>query len=966
MNFLKIKLFIGLLIIISLKFSTISFGQQWLFFPTGIPKNWLNIGDLNVTGDSITIEALISLPDLSTNPAKNIVSKHTGVVNCNYLLRHWRFELTTTSGYTSVTNPVSFCLDSVYHVAATYDGDSVKYYVNGIEVASKHWTGDLVQNSFAAAIGNISEDGPNEQFFGYIDEVRIWRIARSQTEIANYLYDLPNPTSQYGLLAYYKFEGNYNNVQGNPAYNGVPMGTQLKDTINPYFYGTVSYPPVDVSITIIVSNNSVCAGDSVDFTAIPQNGGDSPIFQWKVNGTNVGTNSPTFTYRPFNGDIVTCVLTSSFGCTTNNPATSNPIIMIVNNSYSVSVSISSSFNPVCSGTPVTFTATPINGGIAPSYQWQVNSINSGTNLPTFTYTPLNGDIVTCILASSLLLCVFNNPDTSNAISMVVYPILQVDVSISSSENPVCIGNTVTLNATPINGGTNPIFQWKVNGIDAGTNSSVYSYIPSNNDLVSCILTSSDTSCITNNPDTSNTITMAVIPLLPVSVSIQASANPSCQDSSVIFTATPINEGTNPIYQWKVNGIDAGTNSSVYSYIPSNNDLVSCILTSSELCTSNNPSTSNTIAIIVNDNVPAGVLINASNNPFCPGTTVNFLATSVNGGIYPSYQWKVNGINTGTDSPSLTYSPQPGDSVWCIMTSNLICITGNPATSEKINMVAFPAPLVTFTRCFDSITINFAKPFQLKGGLPLGGIYSGPGVNSSTGIFTPSVAGTGIKIFTYSYTNTYLCSASNTISITVLDSPTFNCGNNLTDIRDGKVYRTIQVGSKCWMGANLNYGSWIHSSNHQIDNCIPEKYCPNDLQVTCQMGTATYQWDELIQYGITLAPDYQGVCPPGWHIPSAADFQELINAFQGSSLAGTFLKDMYLIPRGFEAMLQGMAYLNTAWAFTSSNLPAGSLFWTSTIGSANKVITRGVNSRNQSVSMYESSKANAFPVRCVKD
>jgi len=165
---------------------------------------------------------------------------------------------------------------------------------------------------------------------------------------------------------------------------------------------------------------------------------------------------------------------------------------------------------------------------------------------------------------------------------------------------------------------------------------------------------------------------------------------------------------------------------------------------------------------------------------------------------------------------------------------------------------------------------------------------------------------------------------------------------------------------------LNWGSWIHSSTHQRDNFIPEKYSPNDVQTNCQIGTATYQWDELIQYGIAAVPDYQGVCSPGWHIPSATDFQELIDAWQGSSRAGTFLKDLYLIPRGFEALLQGMAYLNTAWAFTSTDLPSGTMFWTSTPGSGNRIITRGVNSRNQSVSLYESSKANAFAVRCVKD
>ncbi|HNQ68098.1 MAG TPA: hypothetical protein PKN32_06960, partial [Bacteroidales bacterium] len=127
----------------------------------------------------------------------------------------------------------------------------------------------------------------------------------------------------------------------------------------------------EISIEISAGTNPTCIGNSVTFTATPTNGGTTPAYQWKVNGTNAGTNSPTFTSTTLtNGDVVTCELTSSEACATGNPATSNNITMSVSDNLPVSVSISA--NPsgaICSGTSVTFTATPTNGGTTPAYQW---------------------------------------------------------------------------------------------------------------------------------------------------------------------------------------------------------------------------------------------------------------------------------------------------------------------------------------------------------------------------------------------------------------------------------------------------------------------------------------------------------------------------------------------------------------------------------------------------------------------
>lgn len=101
------------------------------------------------------------------------------------------------------------------------------------------------------------------------------------------------------------------------------------------------------------------------------------------------------------------------------PATATTTVT-VNPIIPVSVSVSAlPGTSVYTNTPVTYTATPTNGGPTPSYQWKVNGVIAGTNSSTFVYTPNQGDIVSCTLASSLT-CVSNNPNSSS-ITMTVTP-----------------------------------------------------------------------------------------------------------------------------------------------------------------------------------------------------------------------------------------------------------------------------------------------------------------------------------------------------------------------------------------------------------------------------------------------------------------------------------------------------------------------------------------------------------------
>jgi len=453
--------------------------------------------------------------------------------------------------------------------------------------------------------------------------------------------------------------------------------------------------------------------------------------------------------------------------------------------------------------------------------------------------------------------------------------------------------------------------------------------------------------------------ITINPSVPVSISISASTTMVCAGTSVTFTATPSNEGAMPVYQWKVNNINAGVNSPVYIYSPDNDDIVTCILTSSVVCPSVNPALSNPVFMTVNPILPVNVSILPSENPVCQGISVFFTATPTNGGSSPQYQWKVNGTDIGTNSPGLSYYPVSGDLVSCILTSSETCVSGNPASGFPVAMNVKNVPLVTFPHCFDTITSINAKPFKLKGGLPLGGIYSGPGVNPVTEFFTPSSAGSGIKSISYSYTNMDLCAASKTRNITVLTALSFTCGNNMTDLRDHKIYPTVQIGSQCWMASNLDFGTTISDQVPQTDNCIPERY---QQPAVNQAPASFYQWDELMQY--TGTPGGQGLCPPGWHVPTSAEWNILLSFYHDPGQAGGPLKDTLLF-NGFHSYLQGFLFLNNTWAFLTGST-AGAMYWTSTASGAERGVARGLNRLNSGVSLYSSSRANAFSLRCLKD
>jgi len=375
------------------------------------------------------------------------------------------------------------------------------------------------------------------------------------------------------------------------------------------------------------------------------------------------------------------------------------------------------------------------------------------------------------------------------------------------------------------------------------------------------------------------------------------------------------------------------------------------------------------------NVLPTVTITEGTGPNCESATHSY---DVPPDPLCSYAWSI--VPAGRGFISLGQGTNSINVDWQTAGAATIAVTGtnNSTTcvaSSTHLLTIHPKPLPTFTPCFDQITTSGAKKFILRGASPIlagQGVFSGGRVsfNALTGNyeFDPYGAGIGSYPITYTFTNNYGCvNSAGPVAISIVNS-SFSCGGLLTDVRDGKTYKTSLVGGKCWMAQNLAYGTIIDGqTTPQTDNCINEKYClPADA--TCSQYGGLYQWDELMRYASTTGN--QGVCPPEWHVPTEAELQLLVNNISvavispADALAGSFMKDPLLNP-GFFALLKGLYYINNTWSFTTGSLTA-TMYWSSTVNGTERALARGLNIFNPSMSRYDGSRMNAFSVRCVKD
>jgi len=280
---------------------------------------------------------------------------------------------------------------------------------------------------------------------------------------------------------------------------------------------TAPLPPL---VSIAANNNSVCAGSTVIFTATVTNT-SSNTYEWFVNNLPQGGNSFQLTVNNIKStDVIQCRVTAGGICPAS--GTSNTLSVAVQNFATPIIKLQVNGGAFCAGTPVVATATPINQGSNPKYEWRVNNVLVGTTtLPSFTYSNFaNGDKLTCMLSNNGGQCLTATTAISNEVTISITAPTDLLVSITASATSVYGGVPVTFTATaqiPI-----ATYQWRLNNAAIGSNSSIFTTASlKNGDRVSCTVTSAQACAV---PFTSPEIVMQI--LQPTDIKIPNAFTPN--------------------------------------------------------------------------------------------------------------------------------------------------------------------------------------------------------------------------------------------------------------------------------------------------------------------------------------------------------------------------------------------------------------------------------------------------------
>lgn len=192
--------------------------------------------------------------------------------------------------------------------------------------------------------------------------------------------------------------------------------------------------------------------------------------------------------------------------------------------------------------------------------------------------------------------------------------------------------------------------------------------------------------------------------------------------------------------------------------------------------------------------------------------------------------------------------------------------------------------------------------------------------------------------------------------------------------DGNIYRTINIGNQKWMAENLKVTHYNDSTiipleidNYKWSKLITGAYCISEK------NTKNYIDTYGLLYNYSAVINSRKLCPMGWHVPTALEWETLIDYLGGDKIAGKQMKktDSNL----WEGTIKN---INNNSGFSA--IPAGgrgrsggvgeigiyATWWSSTSEDSDYAWHWGLYPDNNKIRFNPGHKKSGFSVRCIKD
>ncbi len=419
--------------------------------------NYLNFDEINdyvdcesnsslrITGTTITLEAMVNFHSFHAKVWQGNIINKEGTPEKGYMLRAGNngavnFNFGSNPGWNELdTDSGVLTLGVWHHIAATYDGATMKIYVDGVLVKSRSIVKNIASTFVHLYIGATQSYPNSRNADAEIDEVRIWNITRTAEQIdANKSSELAND-DQSGLVAYYKF----NETEDNMIISGAIDETGENHGVLVNF---------DKEAPVITSGATA--------TAIDENSGSGQV----VYTVTAMDNAAVVSYAIGGTDVSDFTIDSTTGAVR---LTADPDYEI-KSSYSFDVTASDGVNTSVA-TTVSLAINNVEDGSAPVITSVATATaideNSGSGQVVYTVTATDadaGDVITYGIGG-IDAGDFTIDSTTGAVRLTADPDYEVkssysfDVTASDGVN-TSVPKTVSLLVNNVNDGSSIIKQ----------------------------------------------------------------------------------------------------------------------------------------------------------------------------------------------------------------------------------------------------------------------------------------------------------------------------------------------------------------------------------------------------------------------------------------------------------------------------------------------------------------------------